>query len=273
MEINVHTKRPDTFKVKITPAMAAEWLDLVPVEQRILREYLIRNIATAIMAGQWINHTGDTIKFDTNGACFDGQHRLHGIVRAQKSVVTSLAVGCPPESIMVVDRDMAKKTMADLLRHRGEGHANLLAGGLGWLWRYRTDNINSQSSPTSQELIEVLEAEPEIRNWMATAHHCSPILPGTPCLAILHLAGQHDAEAAAAFAEKLHSGTGLSRKNNTSGILLLRDMLIKAKARRLYTIGSRLKLILGIKAWNAFHQGCTIKVLRWVKSEDVPKVR
>ena len=75
----------ETSKQKITPALATEWLALRYDGQRIIKERQVQKIATAISRNGW-RENGATIVFNRDGDLIDGQHRLHAIVRADRSV-------------------------------------------------------------------------------------------------------------------------------------------------------------------------------------------
>ncbi len=68
----------------ITPKLAAEYLATMPEKQRPFRKQWAANLAYHIKHGTWhVTHQG--IAFDTDGALFDGQHRLNAVIIADKS--------------------------------------------------------------------------------------------------------------------------------------------------------------------------------------------
>jgi hypothetical protein len=70
---------------KVTPKMAEAWLKKNHVNNRTISWSVVAAIANDIETGNWrVTHQG--ICFDGKGNLIDGQHRLHAIVKAGKTV-------------------------------------------------------------------------------------------------------------------------------------------------------------------------------------------
>ncbi|MBW4666501.1 MAG: hypothetical protein KME60_03395 [Cyanomargarita calcarea GSE-NOS-MK-12-04C] len=78
--------------IKITPEMAEELLS-TQQPNRILNERRIAAYAAMMKDGDW--KIADPIKIDINGRLYDGQHRLHGVVKANVVVEFTVIRGMP----------------------------------------------------------------------------------------------------------------------------------------------------------------------------------
>ncbi len=102
-----------TSIVKVTPAMALEWLAMNKGNRR-LRRLHIRQLADAMLRGEWVL-TPDGIAFDVNGTLINGQHRLHAIVLSGMTIEMNVTTGVPEKAFKVIDQGV-KRTTGDLLR-------------------------------------------------------------------------------------------------------------------------------------------------------------
>ena len=78
----------------ITPEMAIKWLENNNPKNRTISEGTVQSYANDMKNGRWvITHQG--IAFNANGDLIDGQHRLWGIVIANKPVEMMVTTGMP----------------------------------------------------------------------------------------------------------------------------------------------------------------------------------
>lgn len=112
----------------ITPAEAKRILEKSQFKNRPLSQRVVDGLAAQMTAGYWkIN--GETIKFDKFGNAFDGQHRLHAIVKSQVTIVTNVARNLDPSVFDTVDGHR-KRTEANHLSIAGEKNTSTLAAAL-----------------------------------------------------------------------------------------------------------------------------------------------
>ena len=90
--------------VLITPDMAREWISKNTDINRNLSRVKIDRFKAKILGGEWIDASPEPIAFDWDGHLVNGQHRLHGIVAAGKSVRALVVYDCDPESFKVIDQ-------------------------------------------------------------------------------------------------------------------------------------------------------------------------
>ena len=113
-------KMPTVSRIRITPAMATNWLENANSRNRPVSQSAVERYARDMRSGCWrLTHQG--IAFDPNGVILDGQHRLWAIVYADVPVEMHVWFNVPPESRMVIDGGRGRN-LADHLR---------LGGGLG----------------------------------------------------------------------------------------------------------------------------------------------
>lgn len=93
---------------------------------RTLRENHVRNLASDMVLGLWREETGESIKFSKSGQLIDGQHRLHAVVRAQKSIRFMVVVGLSPNVMDVIDTGI-KRNASDVLYLKGVKNASVAA--------------------------------------------------------------------------------------------------------------------------------------------------
>src|SRR5215469_2042244 len=75
---------PEYDLVQVTPEVATTWLRLNK-SNRPLRKATIVRLAKMMEKGEFKDDHPDHIMFDENGYLINGQHRLHAIVRSQKT--------------------------------------------------------------------------------------------------------------------------------------------------------------------------------------------
>lgn len=99
--------------VLVTPEIAGEWL-LMMDKQR--KESLERSDRYALdMADSGWPFTGDPMRFDTNGAFIDGQHRAKAIVKSSVPQPMLVIRGLHPDTMRVLDIGF-KRTFTNLLQ-------------------------------------------------------------------------------------------------------------------------------------------------------------
>lgn len=123
----------DTFRMDVCPQLAQEMLKRHKERHdyagnRKKSNARINRYAEKIKAGEWVERTGDSFKFDDDGRGFDGQHRLEAIIKAGKAITCTIVVGCDPKAMLVTDTGRSK-TPQDILDMNGFKHLGSRAGG------------------------------------------------------------------------------------------------------------------------------------------------
>lgn len=118
-------------KVKITPKMAADWLETIPSYQRKIDLRQVRKLEIAITRGEW-RENGATIVFNSSGELLDGQHRLSAIrdsgVAVRSLVVRNVSTG--EETFNTIGDEKARK-LTDFVH---VNNANTVAAVIRFYW-------------------------------------------------------------------------------------------------------------------------------------------
>lgn len=260
--------------MEITPELAGDLL-AKNINNRKLRDPRVMRIAKDITDGRWADLNGETIKLSHNGQVLDGQHRLAAVLVANKSIWTYVAFGVRDDAFHTIDTGL-KRSGADTLFVAGEEGAQGLAKTLNAMWRYLSDGtFRYRSNPTNEQLLQVLEATPGLRESAEVAKRVNKRVRGLPIgvAAVLHyLFSEIDAEDASYFFETLRTGTGLGADDP---IYHLRERLVPAKPLAGQTFNYQHEAaVVVIKAWNAYRRGLplTNKSLRYWEDEKLPEI-
>lgn len=118
-------------RTKITPRMAASWLETVPPFQRKLSDRQVARLVIAITRGEW-RENGATIVFNSKNELIDGQHRLKAISVAGMPVWGIVIRNVSPgeETFQTID-DGKARSVNDFIM---VPHANVTASVLRHYW-------------------------------------------------------------------------------------------------------------------------------------------
>lgn len=250
----------------VTPALAKQWLQHNPVN-RTVRQQHVGVLASAMSGGRFLVN-GDCIRFDKNGRLLDGQHRLLACIASGIPFNTYVAYNISDEAVPTVDRNLVRSS-GDVLRmmHNVKDY-NVIGGTIALLLRLREPGafMSRHFRPTVQDIELAYSENPERFSGVSAVvnkirHLCNPSVAG----ACQVLFTKQDPEAAALFFERLASGEELSR---TDPIFVLRDRLVRSRAR---ITGGRSQgdvLPLFIKAWIAFRQNTPVNLLTFARRRE-----
>ena len=137
-----------TIKVEtITPVMAKKWLGTM-ISNRPISDSKCLEYAIEMEQGKWILN-GETIKFNGNGALFDGQHRLQGCVLAEKAFKSYVIRGIE-DKMAFATVDVGKlRSGGDIFGLGGYKDQNNAAAVAMWLYQYRHGLITRGGHGTS----------------------------------------------------------------------------------------------------------------------------
>lgn len=258
---NANDDGPSYEIVDITPQLAKEWLNQ-NTHNRNLRQRVVNGYAADMLAGVW-SENGQSINRSASGILLDGQHRLAAIAQSGVTVRMLVVNGLPETTQETMDVG-AKRTMADVLKLRGESYPIVLAAALlrvhQWKLGYRKSLKGvGDSAPTHRQLLAVLEEHPEIRRSVEIADRVrKPAkLPGSVAALCHWLFVQIDQSDCAFFFARLSDGAGLMRDDPIYALRRALENLATAKGRPEETHLAALV----IKSWNAFREGRSIQLL------------
>ena len=259
-------REPHSVIMTVTPSLAREWLGH-NTNNRNLRESAVARYARDMASGAW-GVNADAITFGTDGTLYNGQHRLHGIVRADVPVKCLVVFDAPPEAWDVIDIGIARR-FGDALKRAGEANPSCLAAvarrAVMWEMGART-NIGTVK-PTHAEMAAFIDEHPEIRTSAEFAEKTRRTA-GIPAsvIGLSHwLFTRKDYEAGVWFLSRVADGVGLERGHPA---LAFRARLAKERERGGHLPETR-ALALLIRAWNAYRKGEMRSKLQ-LKNDDIP---
>ncbi|MDX3730857.1 hypothetical protein [Streptomyces caniscabiei] len=261
--------------VDVSPQLATQWLTR-NTSNRPLSKSTVQQLAGQIQRGEWqLTHQG--IAFDEDDVLIDGQHRLAAIVKAGVTVPLTVTHGVPRTAFTVMDTGR-KRTGRDALALAGEANATHLAAALRGLHLYRTAPNSAWSGGSSvtsnDQLLNVLGEHPGVRDAL---HHGIALNRGCRITVTAATIGWYVTSEArpdidqtvweAGVVTGAHLGPGDPRLTLRNTMLNL--ALGNAHRRR---DDSREHLLYYLKAWNAWVEGRTIKLLRRSPNETMPRI-
>ncbi|MFE1010030.1 hypothetical protein ACFW4M_01835 [Streptomyces sp. NPDC058794] len=259
----------------VTPELAAEWLTR-NTNNRPLSKATVQQLAARIQRGEWqLTHQG--IAFDEDGVLIDGQHRLAAVVRAGLTVPMTVAHGVPRTAFTVMDTGR-KRTGRDALALAGEANATHLAAALRGLHLYLhapNSAWSGGSSVTSNDqLLTLLAEHPDIRDAMqhgiAFNRACRITVTAATIGWYVTTRARPELDQSS-WREGLITGARLEPGDPR---LTLRNTMLNlatgASHRR--RDDSREHLLYYLKAWNAWAEGRSVKLLRRSPNETMPRI-
>lgn len=251
----------------ITPEIALEWLENNRHNRRI-SERLIDKYAASMKNDEW-KLNGETIIFDKKGVLQSGQHRLLASIEAMTGFWCVVVRGADSASLYSLDSGRSRR-MTDVLHLKGEKDVMVLSSALSWYWRWENQAMDRLGeTATHTHLLELLDANPEIRDSMPWARRIKASLDFSPGLITalhygLRLIDDDDCES---WFLKIHEGISLTAKEPAYA---LRRWAIKAahEQRRPSQVN-----IAGIfvKAWNAYREHREVTSLVFKGNEVFPE--
>lgn len=265
--------------VEVHPKVAQRILAMTNTRNRPLRESRARDLGENVVATGNFELTGDTVKFDTDGALLDGQHRLTACAQSPSGLITHMVFGLPPKIFDVLDQG-SKRTAADALALEGFGNSFILAGALNFVKKYETGSKITEGGGSGKalgisprEAISLLNGDyADIAKWTKYAERIQKTFKYPPSLicGILYLASRQASEKRVReFAEAWLAG-------DRGGVNKNFDEL----ARRLHAIRSSnnghvsrgMLAALMVITWNYWNAGLplTARALSWSRSSKFP---
>lgn len=113
------------YKMTFTPELAKEIIDesdALKNNYRPVKAKVWENYAKDMEDGKW-QFCGDSIRFDKNGLCIDGQHRLRAISASKKPQDFIVVEGLEPNVALNIDTGF-KRSIEDYLKKQAEAYEN-----------------------------------------------------------------------------------------------------------------------------------------------------
>lgn len=254
----------------VTPELAAQWLEKNVPNNRSLSDDRVARLSEVIKRGEW-RLNGEAIKFAEDDTLIDGQHRLAAVVDAGLPIQTLVIRGLPPQAFDTLDRGRSR-TVGDVLKLHGESNTTNLAATINRLyaWERGDSAIRAphRNNVSPQQALAVLEAHPELRELVQVAgrvkRRLSSGLSIPVIAACLYRFDQLDHRDNLEFWRQVSAGDELKNDDPT---FALRRIVLQNRVRR-QKFPALVLHALVIKAWNAFRQGQSVKLLSWRASTE-----
>lgn len=256
-----------TYNTLVDPALAAEWLEHNhtnrPLSPRVVGAY-----ARDMTNGQW-RETGEAIKFATDGALLDGQHRLAAVVQSGQTLMLTVVEGLEHEAQRVLDSGR-RRTVANNLSIAGSKYATVKAAAARHALTVPSAGFieNAIDAPTHAEINDFAEGFGEALDDAAPhgteMGRTLGIPPSVIALAWIRFS-QIDAEACREFFYSMH-------EQRTNGVGDPRLALVRTLANnRDRKIKTREYFSLIYRTWNAWRRGSTIQTIRFMANgREIP---
>jgi hypothetical protein len=257
---------------RVTPETASTWLETMTLNRPVSDLHVTR-LAAAMERGEW-SITGEAIKFASNGKLLDGQHRLWAVVMSGVTIQTYVIRGLDEDARDRMDANLPRTATHNLAMH-GFTYTNRLAGMISLLLSYEKyghfDALSgSTRRPSKVEILAVAKARPELVDHLRLTSGKGLRLRGLSqsLLGALHaIFSEIDPADTEAFFTLLASGAGMEADNP---IFQLRKRLAdNAQASRKMALREVAALI--IKAWNAYREGRSIRLLSFRAGGATPE--
>lgn len=252
----------------ITPEKAREYL-ADNITNRNVTKRTVASFARDMKAGRW-QITGDSIRFNTSGKLFDGQHRLHACIAAGVDLTTFVVRGIPDTAVDVIDSGRMRMAH-DVLAMHGYANAHMLASASRWLMVMRqglqsTADALAILKPSHNEVLDVVTRHPKLVDSCVVAKNPKGTLPSL--LAAMHYVGKEILKTqvpedksfyADHFAKVFVDGQTFFSVGDPA--LKLREMVLADQLRGV-TPTAKTHYINMVYVWNAFSDNRSIATFR-----------
>lgn len=262
---------PEPMVILVTPDMASDWLSYRNhPKNRPLSKSVAGKYQADMESGRWAL-TPEGLIFDTDGYIISGQHRLKAVANSGKTIEFWIFPNEPRDIFDVVDQGY-KRTAAHMLRvphatsiANAARHLAALADGDRW-------GMPRFPKVTTPEILETHRAWPEV-SWYTTEAYAVYTAASVPIGAHLAVLAQAARDGhigrIPTWLDALHTGASLGEGDPR---LLLRNRFQQSFAVAPGVNRRDLVYALIVKAWNAYATDQLLTVLRWQKSEPLPRV-
>lgn len=243
--------------MKITPQQAKIWLGN-NFNNRNISPTRVRNLAQQIKKGLW-QLNGETIKISKDDTLLDGQHRLHAIIEAGKTIETYVCIGADKETFKTIDTGKSRGG-ADILSIAGFPNAIALTASVriykALIDGYKDSGSTKKDFMSNSEILEFVKEHPTYSDAVSAVLAYKKVKKLiTPSLAgcVFYIFNMKSATDCLKFFHCLETGEDLKAGNP---IYTLREKLIELSREKVET-SRRVRwhmLYMIIIAWNAYRK-------------------
>lgn len=253
----------------VTPAKAAEWLQLNVNNRPMSRRHLDRLI-DSINTGHWRQNLGDPIRFDIDGFLCDGQHRLAAIVHTGIALEMFVVRGLPRDSFAYID-GILPRTSSQILACAHIPRYATVAAAARLIFMHINDYLPHRIEPwETVKIIEEYPELPDVASYIGNVPGAGSVIPAGTATGLKVLTDRSDKALSDDFWHKVLVGDNLAADDPE---FALRKRLIEARGTR--RKGATLKqldvIAYSLRAWQARKSGKKVLRLIW-DGEDMPQV-
>jgi hypothetical protein len=255
----------------ITPAKAEQYLRKND-RNRKLKPRSLQKIKDQMESGEWLDNTGETIKFDNEGNLLDGQHRLQSLIETGLTFDFLVVRGLNGKVFNVIDTGKPRNA-GDALHVLGvKNYYNISAIIRNYLYLKigRVHNKQNDSVATAQKIVETYQESPEM--WKEINQKAfylyiasSKMITQTMIGAWYKHLSQNETEETEVFFQKLCSGIGLTDERDP--INVLRNIFI-SNAVSEKKLTNSVKHAYMVVTWNSYLQGKKYSVIPYRYGKD-----
>lgn len=166
-----------TTTVKVTPEMAAEFLEKYNTKNRSMRPMHVAKIAQDIVDGRWLMN-GATIVIGNDNTLLDGQHRLAAIVRSKTPVDMIIVTGVSSNSMPTIDGNIPRKAY-DILSLDGHVNSRSLVAVARMLMCVKDGNLSGRPNYSNIEISDFVTLRPDIAKSISITKDMKGICPAS----------------------------------------------------------------------------------------------
>lgn len=255
--------------VYLDPTLARSLYDANLENQRRVSRANLKKVEDSIKAGLFALN-GESIIQSASGRLLNGQHRVLAVINTGIGIWTVLVTNVPDEYFHTIDCGKAR-SFADVCEISGDTDARNVSTTVARLAEYYTDtrSVGAMQAIPHARLHQVKEMCGDLSASIYAVSAAGNVMGRSRTAWMYHIVSVHSKERADQFFHALATGEALS---STSPVYLLRERMLRDKGSKA-KLPNREALALLVKAWNAFLEDRTLKVLRWTDGEPFPELR
>lgn len=257
------------INVELTPDEAKKILQ-GNESNRHLNIYLINKYLRLMNMGRWVLN-GETIKLGQEKGevlLLDGQHRLNAIMKADKPILVSLALGLNPKYFTTIDTGRSRSA-GDVLKIAGYKNVHTLSAAIRWLLTYERDaNFNWVADICPDDVLEGIKRWPKMQDFITHAERLRFVMQPSIGVFFVYLTRHIDPEKSFDFFNKIEHGKDLDKK---SPLLAFRTIMIKYRSQQLL-FDKRYAMAYLINTWNAYYCDVQVSSIRWKPGQPFPEI-
>lgn len=254
----------------ISPAKAAAYLNHNP-SNRPLQHKWVNTLAESIKRGEW-ELNGEAIKIADDGTVLDGQHRLHGIIKAGTSIQTAIIRDIRRDVFPTLDQGK-RRGASDALAIDGHKNAVTLASACRSIYYLESGQFTRfvGRMVSVPQIRDVFVRHPTVEFWVHKfcSSKAKTFITSSMSSVLTLGAERHGQDVAEYFADGMITGVALDSR---SPILMLRERMLESRGSgRPLTLSMQCALM--VKSWNAYITGKPMGVLRYRPQEEFPLLK